>query len=91
MGVVEALLGKTPELYGYDEEQWAARVDFLTLTYDLLMFASKKETLSLNQVNEVRKLSVFWGRAYLLSGFTMFDWTSYFHTFHEHLYWELSR
>jgi hypothetical protein len=91
VGVIEALLGHAPEVYHLDPEQWAARVQFMKLTYDMLMMASQKEPLAMKDVNEVRKMSVLWGRAFLMSGFDLTDWTSYFHTFHEHLHWELSR
>lgn len=90
-GFVEALLGSSPAEYGYTPLQWAAHVEFLTLTYDILMLAGKKERLSLMEVNEIRKMTLHWGSAFLKAGFSMYDWTSYFHVFHEHLFWELLR
>jgi hypothetical protein len=66
-------------------------VEFLSLTYDILMMAGKKERLSLEEVNDVRKMTLLWGRAFIQAGFSMYDWTSYFHVFHEHLFWELLR
>jgi hypothetical protein len=91
LGVVEAILGSSPEQYGYKPIIWAARMEFMTLTYDILVKAGKKKKLPIHEVNEVRKQTLRWGRAFLLSGFTMYDWTSYFHIFFEHLHWELLR
>lgn len=70
---------------------WSSRRIFLSLTYEILRFASLKYKLSLEEVNNVRKLTLLWGKYYLASGFLASRWTFYFHTLHEHLYWELLR
>jgi hypothetical protein len=87
--VIEALVGSCPEEYGLPPDFWVARVKFLTLTYDILYLASKRKRLSDEQCNDVRLLSLRWGRAFRLCGFADAKWTSKFHEFHEHLYWDL--
>jgi hypothetical protein len=91
LGVIEACLGTHPEQIGLDPQLWAARIDFMTLTAYIFYFVYQSERLSLAEVNEVRKLTLRWGRAFILSGFPESRWTSYFHVFHEHVYWELKK
>jgi hypothetical protein len=91
VSVIEALVGRTPEEYGIPPERWAARVDFMSLTYEIFYWAMKRRKLETKEVNEVRKLTLRWGRCFLPSGFPPIRWTSKFHEFHEHLWWDLLR
>lgn len=87
--MIDVLIGRTPEEYGVSN--WHARRLFLQLTYELLNLANGKEKISIQEVNRVRKLSVLWGRCFLLAGYDSESWTFYFHTLHEHLHWELNK
>jgi hypothetical protein len=74
-----------------DPSKWAARYDFLALLYEIFCLISKRRRLEASECNQVRLLTLRWGRAFLRAGFDRSDWTSKLHEFHEHVYWDLLR
>lgn len=54
IGVIEALIGSCPEMYGLDAGVWEGRQEFLVHSYDILeKVVNQKEKLSLREANEV--------------------------------------
>jgi hypothetical protein len=53
-----------------------------------MSFANKRRLLTIREANDLRKITLKWGRAFMKTGFRSADFTSYFHYFHEHLWWE---
>lgn len=54
-GLMEAILGSSCKDYGFDEEVWDARMDFLAITHDILREVNNAtEKMNLKQANEVR-------------------------------------